>query len=201
MKRNKINDLNIIKQAAKIYQENLLNKNVLFIYLKNNKVEFYETTFLEEHFKHLTGVKTNLNAYMFWYKAINNRLSENDFDYKDSTTKLKLDNLIKSMLINSYAKMIGDFKRNKVYLSVGKVAGNNNLIIGFDEGEKINFPKTLLKGDIRDYTSSKPYRIIGIMIKKTSDKLYNEITYIAKNVKPSRFMTNKELEKIINIEN
>lgn len=35
MSRNKVNDLNIIKQAAKLYEENLLNKNVLFIYLKN----------------------------------------------------------------------------------------------------------------------------------------------------------------------
>lgn len=200
MKRNKSNDLNIIKQAAKIYEENLLNRNVLFIYLKDNKIEFYEVTFLEEHFKHLTGVKTDLNAYKFWYKAKNNRLNEEDFEYKDSTTVLKLDNLIKSMLLNSYAKMIGDFKQNKVYLSVGKIAGNNNLIIGFDEGEKINYPKTLLNGDIRDYTNKKPYRIVGIMTKKISDKVYKEITYIAKNIKPTRFITNKELEKKIELQ-
>jgi len=39
------------------------------------------------------------------------------------------------------------------------------------------------------------------MTKNTSDKVYSEITYIAKNVEPSRFMTNKELEKIINLTN
>ena len=71
MSRDKNNDLNIIKQAAILYEKNLVNKNVLFIYLKNNKVEYYEVTFLEEHFKHLTGVKTNLNAYEFFYRARN----------------------------------------------------------------------------------------------------------------------------------
>ena len=152
MNRDKNNDLNIIKQAAILYGKNLVNKNVLFIYLKNNKVEYYEVTFLEEHFKHLTGVKTNLNAYEFFYRARNNRLRLNDFKYKDSTTVLKIDNLIKAMTLNSYSKMIGDFKQNKVFVSVKKIAGNNNLIIGFDEGENINYPKTLLKGDLRDYT-------------------------------------------------
>ena len=63
MSRDKKNDLNIIKQAALLYDKNLLNKNILFIYLKNNKIEYYEVTFLREHFKHLIGVKTNLNAY------------------------------------------------------------------------------------------------------------------------------------------
>ena len=152
MSRDKNNDLNIIKQSALLYEKNLVNKNVLFIYLKNNKVEYYEVTFLEEHFKHLTGVKTNLNAYEFFYRATNNRLRLNDFEYKDSTTALKIDNLIKAMTFKSYSKMIGDFKQNKVFVSVKKIAGNNNLIMGFDEGEKINYPKTLLKGDIRDYT-------------------------------------------------
>ncbi len=66
MKRDKINDLNLIKQAAKLYEENLMNKNVLLIYLENNEIEYYEVTFLKEHFKHLSGVKTKLNAYEFF---------------------------------------------------------------------------------------------------------------------------------------
>ena len=183
MKKDKNKDLNIIKQAAKIYKENLLNKNIMFVYLKNNKIEFYTVTFLEEHFKHLTGVKTKLDAYTFFYKASNNRLRINDFEHKDNTTALKLNNLVKAMMINSYAKMIGEFDHNRTYLSVDKMIGNNNLIIGFDSGEKINYPKTILKGDIREYINQKPYRIIGIMRKKISDKRYEEIIYLGKNIK------------------
>ena len=132
-------DLNIIKQVAKLYQTNLLNKNILFIYLKNNKIEFYEVTFFKEHFKHLTGVKTKLNYYEFFYRAIKNRLRIEDFDYKDSTTALKLDNLIKSINLHTYVKMIGEYKHNKIWLSVDKLSGNSNLIMGFEKGKNINF--------------------------------------------------------------
>jgi len=93
--------------------------------------------------------------------------------------------------------MIGEFKQNKVYLSVEKVAGNNNLMIGFDNGEKINYPKTLLKGDIRDYTVDKPYKIVGIISKHISEKTYKKIDYLAKKFDKNRILENKELEKII----
>ena len=199
MSRDKKNDLNIIKQAALLYYKNLLNKNILFIYLKNNKIEYYEVTFLREHFKHLTGVKTNLNAYEFYYRAKNNRMRIKDFKYKDNTSALKIDNLIKAMNLCSFSKMIGEFKHNKVYVSVKKVTGNNNLIVGFDEGENINYPKTLLKGDIRDYTQ-KVYRIIGILSKNLLDKKYNKLDYIAKKINVKRFISNNGLKNILDID-
>jgi len=200
MSRDKKNDLNTIKQSAKLYEKNLLNKNILFIYLNNNKLEYYEVTFLKEHFKHLTGVKTELNSHLFFYKAVNNRIKLEEFDYKDNTTGLKIDNIIKSMSLNGYAKMIGDFKHNKVYLSVSKIAGNNNLIIGFDEGNKMNYPKTLLKGDLRDYTLNKPHRIVGILTKDLNEHKYKEITYLAKNIRVERFLKDKNLSRILNVE-
>ncbi len=199
MSRDKKNDLNIIKQAAVLYDKYLLNKNILFIYLKNNKIEYYEVTFLRDHFKHLTGVKTDLNAYEFYYRAKNNRLRIKDFEYKDNTSRLKIDNIIKAMNFSSFSKMIGEFKNNKVYVSLKKVTGNNNLILGFDEGENINYPKTLLKGDVRDYTR-KVYRIIGILSKNLSDKKYNTLKYIAKNINAQKFLSNNELKKIIDID-
>ena len=196
MSRDKKSDLNIIKQAAKLYQNKLLNKKIIFIYLKDNKIEFYEVTFLKEHFKHLTGTKSRLNAYEFFYRATNNRLRLDDFEYKDNTTGLKLDNLIKAMLLNEYSKMIGEYKKNKCYLAIEKITGNNNLMIGFDKGENINYPKTLLKGDIRDYTY-KAYRIIGIVSKNIKENLYTEINYIAKNIAIDRFFENEKLKDIL----
>lgn len=200
IKKDKINDLNIIKQAAKLYKENLLDKNILFVYLKNNNINFYEVTFLQEHFKHLTGVISKLNAYQFFYKAKSNRLKLSDFDYKDNTTKLKINNLIKSMLLKNYVKMIGEFKHNKVYLSINKLAGNNNLIIGFDKGEKINYPKTLLKGDIRDYSNEKPCRIIAILSKNINNRKYDKINYLAKNISINRLLNDCNILEKIDIE-
>ena len=199
MKRDKNSDLNLIKQAAKLYEENLMNKNILFVYLKNNEIKFYEVTFLKEHFKHFSGVKSKLNAYDFFYKSRKNRLKLQDFEYKDSTTGLKLDNLIKSMNLKCYAKMIGNFKQNKVYLSITKLAGNNNIIIGFDEGEKINYPKTLLKGDIRDYTLGKPNRIIGIFSKDVKEVKYENLTYMAKNISLDRILLDEKLRDLLSI--
>lgn len=200
IKKDKINDLNIIKQAAKLYKENLLDKNILFVYLKNNNINFYEVTFLQEHFKHLTGVISKLNAYQFFYKAKSNRLKLSDFDYKDNTTKLKINNLIKSMLLKNYVKMIGEFKHNKVYLSINKLAGNNNLIIGFDKGEKINYPKTLLKGDIRDYSNEKPCRIIAILSKNINNRKYDKINCLAKNISINRLLNDCNILEKIDIE-
>lgn len=196
MNRNKKNDLNIIKQAAISYKRNLLNKNIIFVYIKDNKIEFYEVTFLKEHFKHFTGTKSRLNAYEFFYRATNNRLRMDDFEYKDNTTALKIDNLIKATTLNQYCKMIGEYKKNKYYLSIEKISGNNNLMIGFDKGENINFPKTLLKGDIRDYTC-KTYRIVAIISKNIKEELYNNINYIAKNITIDRILKNNKLKEIL----
>jgi len=193
MSRNKKDDLNIIKQAAKLYEKNLLNKNIMFVYHKDNKIQFYEVTFLKEHFKHLTGTISILNAYEFFYRAANNRLRIDDFEYKDNTTVLKLDNLIKAMTINQYSKMIGEYKKNKCYLSIQKISGNNNLMIGFDEGENINYPKTLLKGDIRNYTC-KVYRIVGIISKNIKEKLYKDVDYIAKNITIDRILKETKIK-------
>ena len=200
MIRNKKDDLNIIKQAAKLYKKNLLDKNILFIYTKENRIQFYEVTFLKEHFKHLTGTKSRLNAYEFFYRASNNRLRLDDFEYKDNTTGLKINNLIKSMNINQYAKMLGEYKQNKCYLSIQKISGNNNLMIGFDEGENINYPKTLLKGDIRDYTQNV-YRVIGIRTKDKKEKTYKTISYIARNITIDKFLKNTHLKEKLEIKN
>lgn len=108
-------------------------------------------------------------------------------------------NIIKCMSLNQYSKMIGEYKQNKCYLSIEKVSGNNNLMIGFDMGENINYPKTLLKGDIRDYTT-KTYRIIAILSKNKNEQLYIKINYIGKNIKIDRILIDKELRNKIDVD-
>ena len=97
------------------------------------------------------------------------------------------------MTINQYSKMIGEYKKNKCYLSIQKISGNNNLMIGFDEGENINYPKTLLKGDIRNYTC-KVYRIVGIISKNIKEKLYKDVDYIAKNITIDRILKETKIK-------
>ena len=66
-------------------------------------------------------------------------------------------------------------------------------------GENINYPKTLLKGDIRDYTT-KTYRIIAILSKNKNEQLYRKINYIGKNIKIDRILIDKELRNKIDVD-
>lgn len=66
--------------CAKLYQQNLENKNVMFIY-KEEEIKYIETKFTKSNFLHLTGVKIlneNIKANSFYDRCIKNRISETD---------------------------------------------------------------------------------------------------------------------------
>ncbi len=44
--------------GAKKYKNNLLPKNILFIFWNNKKIEFIETKFYDFNYLHLTGLKS-----------------------------------------------------------------------------------------------------------------------------------------------
>ena len=84
--------IRIIYQCAVEYRENLSNKFVLFITAKDNNTADFETLFLPQNFKHLTGVGSRLSGADFFGLAVRNRLSPNEITLaKDGTTDLKLD--------------------------------------------------------------------------------------------------------------
>ena len=43
--------------CGKNISKNLLNKNILYIYIKNKEIKHIETLFTASNFKHLTGLK------------------------------------------------------------------------------------------------------------------------------------------------
>lgn len=56
---NKEEILKVIVESARIYEENLVNKNMLFLFTdKNKNNRFFEALFEPRHFHHFTG--TNL---------------------------------------------------------------------------------------------------------------------------------------------
>lgn len=64
--------------CAKMYKENLENKNIMFIY-KDERAKFIEAKFLKSNFLHLTGIKLqNLKANAFYDKCIHNRILESE---------------------------------------------------------------------------------------------------------------------------
>ena len=75
-----------IHQSAVIYKENLLNKNILFLSISNNKSYYFEGAFFDNNFKHLTGVEGGLEPSLFFNAALNNRLSKSDIVFKKDGT-------------------------------------------------------------------------------------------------------------------
>lgn len=64
---NKKKDIHKLKNCAEYYKRNLIGKRFLILY---NDGEFLEILFSSEHFRHLTGISSNLNAKKFYQKCI-----------------------------------------------------------------------------------------------------------------------------------
>ncbi len=183
-----------IVECAKIYNDNLNNKNLLFIYKENEKLNYIETKFLKSNFFHLTGLESkNINPNYFYEKCLNNKISENDIELKkNGTTILKLSVLRNLMYINKNAKLIGNFNRNGILLSTEKLIGNTSACLGLRKINKYYICNTVLKTDIREI-SIECMKIVCILSKNIKDSNYQEITYINK-----KYRNNNEIVDLIN---
>ena len=79
--------IRIIHNCAVAYSNNLLNNNVLFVTASESKADYFEALFRPENFLHLTGVKTNLEASLFLYTAINRKLSPSSITFNSKGTE------------------------------------------------------------------------------------------------------------------
>ena len=203
--------VNLICDAAKIYQKNLLNKNILYIYKKDKEIKHIETLFTASNFKHLTGLKYKKGSKDFFKNCLNNKISEKDIildEKKLVFTYLKLNVLTSAMFIDKTAKRIGDYNYTKDVLEIEKVVGNVSLCIGFSriskKGNKLKYyyPKTLLKERIENNSlDDNIYQICAILVKNKKEKKYSEITYIAKGVDLKQILNNKNLKSLIDFKN
>lgn len=208
MKYDKKAALSVIFNAAELYEKNLRDNNILFVYWdKHKRIQYLEVEFNASNFMHLTGVKVSKQfknqvldskeyANKFYEKCIKKRLSVNDFNFaEDGTTPLKLDVLPMLMKKNLSANAIGNIDVRTVKLYTEKIAGSIKGCIGFVKDEKVNknIPNTVLKADIRNYTDESK-RIIITYRKKKQDKQYSEIVYTAKAIEWDKVIFPKEID-------
>lgn len=178
--------IKIITECAKKYKDNLENKNILFIFLKQNKeLNYIETRFLSNNFLHLTGIcfqGRTKNSKRFYKACIEGKIKESDIHIKKDINiiQLKLEILNNLMNINKTAKMIGQYSNNKNKLFTEKIVGNIRYCLGFIKKDKFYIPNTTLNEDIREVTCIQN-RIIAILSKNIKDKNYNKLTYISKD--------------------
>jgi len=139
--------------AAKAYSYYINKKITVFInkYNKHFTIRFFETNFL-----HLTGVRTGLKAKDFYEKCLNNKITINDFNFRDN--KVIMSNAIKKMrhLVN-----INLFFNYPCYIQKEFCKGNIQCIyaisnkhatIGFADAKYVVRPQTLLDGDCLNKT-------------------------------------------------
>lgn len=176
-----------ISKGVKVYDKLLNNQSLLIIFGSLNSPYYIEIHFKDVNFLHLTGVVLKKNncpsAKEFYNRAINNKLSETDFDIKDCNTLNKLSVLSKVLSITQNATMIGDYRENHINLYSEKIAGSVNACLGFvlDNNSSFYVPNTVLKEDIRKVTITT-YRIFAVLSKKINDNCYSKVLKIGKNV-------------------
>jgi len=176
--------IRIIHNCAVSYSNNLMNKNTLFVTSNESKIDCFEALFRPENFLHLTGVKTNLEARLFLYTAVNRKLSPSSITIDlNGTAGIKLEILPRLMSIHIMARMVGDYDNTKPLLITDKFAGTVTMAMGFAYNNGLYIPNTALKLDVRDITSKATRRkVAAIFVKPSGDNLYKRLTYIAKGI-------------------
>ncbi|MCH5256039.1 MAG: hypothetical protein J1D87_02055 [Lachnospiraceae bacterium] len=178
--------IHIISKCSKLYHKNLENYNIAFVYRDvNNFSDYMEVQFRSYNFLHFTGVtpRSGLSANDFYRRALNNKLSEHDFSFKNShTTELKLQILDVIMNIDSKARMIGNYTGSNIELYTEKVTGTTTACLGLIQKDNYYIPNSVLKEDIRTLIPKPPGKIYAIFKKRTSSTLYTKLTYKRKGL-------------------
>lgn len=199
MKKEKA--IKIITEAAKIYNENLENRNLLFIFGTEKSPEFFEASFLPRNFLHLTGVKIFeeriFGSVDFYERCLRGKLSPSDFSFADNgTTDMKLSILTQLMKIQTCAKMVGLYDHTKSVLYTEKIAGNIYAYMGFIKENDYYIPNTALREDIRDISIRPQKRVLAIFKKNISEKFYRVTPcYLAKKIDISFLISSENLKR------
>lgn len=183
---NKSDAIRIISKCAKQYKTFLDGYQIAFVYNdENNHSNYTEVKFRSYNFLHFTGVtpRKGISANDFYRYALNNRLSEKDFSFKDNfTTELKLNVLESIMNIDTKARMIGNYCGPQLDLYTEKVTGTTTACLGLIEKSGYYIPNSVLCGDIRSIIPKPPGKIYAIFKKSIKDDLYSQLTYKRKNL-------------------
>ena len=181
--RTKEEAIKVIYACALMYKDNLSNKNVLFVTADDN-IKIFESLFLPQNFKHLTGVRSKLSGADFFGLVTRNMLSPTMIELaSDGTSDLKLDILPQLMNIQKTARMVGDYDHSRSLFIADKIAGTVTAAMGFIQSMNFYLPKSALKSDVRDITiKATRRRVIAIFVKARNDKLYSELTYLANGI-------------------
>lgn len=193
--------ITIITKCAKQYQQYLDGYQVVFVYHdENNRSNHTVVKFHSYNFLHFTGVspRQGMNANGFYRAALNNRLSEHDFSFKNNhTTELKLNVLDVIMNIDTKARMTGNYIGPHLELYTEKVTGTTTACLGLIQGKDCYIPNSVLSEDIRSIVPKPPGKIYAIFKKSILSSIYTQLTYKSKDIAITKKCLPKDLLKEI----
>lgn len=167
-----------ITDCAILYEENLCNKNFLFI----TKCDTFEVLFNASNYMHLTGVKTTYKANEFYRLCLSKNIDSKKIEFReDGFTKIKLRILEQLINLPKNAKMIGNFDGYSLKLKTEKLIGNINVVMGFIRSGNYFVPNTALEEDIRKIAVYPVQPILFIASKQRTEKTYNNIIFQSKD--------------------
>lgn len=201
MKIDKKTAIDVITTAAKNYKEYLQDKHFLIVYQENKEIKTAEVAFRDNHFLHLTGVKTKLSAQRFYEKCISHKLSVSEFELdKNGKTQQKLSVLPFLHELLYHNCMIGSFINSGIYIRADYFVGNTKAVlsVGFRFGKRVDFPVTLYKEDVRKL-SQPTNKVLAIFVKKYQEPNYTKCTYLSKGQQVNKLPLSDEIRKIIQV--
>ena len=203
MKKNLSNReaLKVIVEAAKNYDKKLKDKHFLIVYQEGSQMKTACVGFRDMNFLHLTGVKTNLSAQLFYSASISGKLSEKDFSL-DTKGKAQQKLAVLPYLHELFYHncMIGNFINSGICIKADYFVGDSKAVlsVGFRYGKKVDMPVTLYNENVK--ILSKPtFKVLAIFEKNYNEEDYRRCTYLSKGQDMRKLRLPDEIANIVDI--
>lgn len=203
MKKNLSNReaLKVIVEAAKNYDKKLKDKHFLIVYQEGSQMKTACVGFRDMNFLHLTGVKTNLSAQLFYSASISGKLSEKDFSL-DTRGKAQQKLAVLPYLHELFYHncMIGNFINSGICIKADYFVGDTKAVlsVGFRYGKKVDMPVTLYNENVK--ILSKPtFKVLAIFEKNYNEEDYRICTYLSKGQDMGKLRLPDEIANIVDI--
>ena len=181
--------ISILFLAAPKYREKLANRMFRLVYDDRftHSVKVTDVVFRPEHFKHLTGIKTDITAWRFYDACIKRRLSPKDISIDNMGKAQRKLEVIGGMTNLFYRPCwIGTSLNNDIYIHADYYVGDTQCVlsVGFRGTKDGDVPITLKKQSIREVVT-KECKVYATAAKSLLDKHDAwALTYCAQDFSP-----------------
>lgn len=152
-------ELKKIYNAAQLYKDNLVNKDIAFLYNTEAGIDEIKCHFAEENFAHLVGLKSmpkpkGISATEIYHQCLNRNLEQKRclLTHRKGVIQSKLDIIGDLMKIGSNCQLIGQLDETLGIRikSDSLINASSMSIMSFSNNGDVYIPNSALKRDIRE---------------------------------------------------